>query len=92
MTPEEYLALPEEKPYLEYVDGVVLQKPMPNEEHSRIAFRIGFLIQTWLGEDTGQGRRKPGQTSETCRTTGCQISHSGSPTRHLRSSAPDIGG
>ena len=49
MTPEEYLALPEEKPYLEYVDGVVLQKPMPNEEHGRIAFRIGFLIQTWLG-------------------------------------------
>ena len=30
MSPEQYLALPEVKPYLEYVDGVVLQKPMAN--------------------------------------------------------------
>lgn len=41
MGEEEYLALPEEKPYLEYIDGVVLQKPMPNEEH---AILVGELI------------------------------------------------
>lgn len=33
MSESEYLALPEEKPYLEYIDGVVLQKPMPNKSH-----------------------------------------------------------
>jgi len=49
MTPEQYLALPEEKPYLEYIDGMVLQKPMPNEVHGLLAFRIGYLIQAWLG-------------------------------------------
>ena len=48
MTPEEYLALPEEKPYLEYVDGVVLQKPMPNEEHSQLALEVGYHIRLWL--------------------------------------------
>ncbi|MBK7329838.1 MAG: Uma2 family endonuclease [Dehalococcoidia bacterium] len=58
MTPEEYLALPEEKPYLEYVDGVVLQKPMPNEDHGRIAFRIGFLIPDLAGQHSGQDRRR----------------------------------
>ena len=36
MTEADYLALPEEKPYLEYVDGVVLQKPMPNLDHAQI--------------------------------------------------------
>jgi Uma2 family endonuclease len=50
MTPEEYLALPEEKPHLEYVDGMVVQKPMPDEAHGRLTFRIGFLIQVWLGD------------------------------------------
>lgn len=41
MSEKEYLALPEEKPYLEYVDGVVLQKLMPNEDH---AILVGELI------------------------------------------------
>lgn len=41
MTPEQYLALPEEKPYLEYIDGMVLQKPMPNEQHARVALEVG---------------------------------------------------
>lgn len=49
MTPEQYLQLPEEKPYLEYIDGMVVQKPMPNEVHGLLAFRVGFLIQLWLG-------------------------------------------
>jgi Uma2 family endonuclease len=54
MTPEEYLALPEEKPYLEYVDGVVLQKPMPNEEHSQIALEVGYHIRLWLRGKKGR--------------------------------------
>jgi Uma2 family endonuclease len=33
MALEEYLALPEEKPYLEYVDGVVKQKVAPQFDH-----------------------------------------------------------
>jgi Uma2 family endonuclease len=65
MTPEEYLALPEEKPYLEYVDGVVLQKPMPNEDHGRLTFRIGYLIQRFLGDEParigGEIRAKLGE-------------------------------
>lgn len=41
MQEAEFLALPEEKPYLEYVDGVVLQKTTPNEDH---AILVGELI------------------------------------------------
>ena len=48
MTPEQYLALPEEKPYLEYVDGMVMQKPMPNEEHSEVARELAYHLTVWL--------------------------------------------
>jgi Uma2 family endonuclease len=48
MTPEEYLALPEEKPYLEYVDGMVMQKPMPTEEHSEVARELSYYLTLWL--------------------------------------------
>lgn len=44
MSAEEFLALPETKPYLEYVGGVVLQKPMPNNDHSRLAARLAFHL------------------------------------------------
>lgn len=44
MSVEDYLALPETKPYLEYVAGVVLQKPMPNNDHSRLAARLAFHL------------------------------------------------
>ncbi|MBA4180346.1 MAG: hypothetical protein C0506_07150 [Anaerolinea sp.] len=37
MTEEEYLALPDEKPGLEYIDGMVIQKPMGDEEHGVLA-------------------------------------------------------
>lgn len=36
MSVEEYLALPEEKPYLEYVNGEALAKPVPDSDHSDI--------------------------------------------------------
>ena len=37
MTEEEFLALPDEKPGLEYIDGLVVQKPMGDEEHGVLA-------------------------------------------------------
>ena len=36
MTLEEFLAQPEEKPALEYEEGVVTQKPMPKPVHARL--------------------------------------------------------
>ena len=40
MTEDEFLALPEVKPYLEYIDGWVLQKPMVNADHSDLAVEL----------------------------------------------------
>ena len=40
LTLEDFLSLPETKPYSEYVDGKVEQKPMPQGEHN--------VIQTFL--------------------------------------------
>lgn len=54
MTPEQYLALPEEKPYLEYVDGVVLQKPMPQEEHAELIFRLSLRLGIWMESNGGR--------------------------------------
>ena len=60
MSEEEYLALPEEKPYLEYVDGVVLQKPMPNAAHraliEEIIFQIGLYRRQHGGAAGPEGR------------------------------------
>jgi len=65
MTPEQYLALPEEKPYLEYIDGMVVQKPMPNKPHSMLALEIGALIRNWTRENGGragvEARTKAGE-------------------------------
>lgn len=36
LTLEEFLALPETKPAREYIDGKIVQKPMPQGEHSTI--------------------------------------------------------
>ena len=44
MTEAEYLALPEEKPYLEYVDGVVVQKAMGDWDHGTLAHELDFLL------------------------------------------------
>ena len=54
MTPEEYLRLPEEKPYLEYVDGVVLQKPMPNEDHAELVAEIIHRLKIWMERHGGR--------------------------------------
>ncbi len=44
MTLEEFLELPEQKPALEYDDGVVTQKVSPQGQHSRLQFVIAQLI------------------------------------------------
>lgn len=36
LTLEEFLALPETKPYCEYIDGKIIPKPMPQGKHSTI--------------------------------------------------------
>lgn len=40
MTLQEFLALPEEKPYLELIDGEVCQKPMGKKRHSRAQWKL----------------------------------------------------
>lgn len=42
LTVEEYLALPEEKPYLEYVRGQVVQKMTPKRRHVSLAAKLLF--------------------------------------------------
>jgi Uma2 family endonuclease len=60
MSEAEYLALSEEPPYLEYVDGVVLQKPMPNADHRKLIRELIILIGLYgraHGGDSGpEGR------------------------------------
>ena len=55
LTLEEFLRIPEEKPYQEYACGEAFEKPMPTRSHSIVLrfflFAIGpFLEQTRLGE------------------------------------------
>jgi Uma2 family endonuclease len=44
MSAAQYLALPEVKPYLEFVDGVVLQKPMPTTIHGRLQAELARVL------------------------------------------------
>jgi Uma2 family endonuclease len=60
MTEEEYLSLPEEKPYLEYADGMVLQKPVPNAEHADLVAELQYYLVAYRkthGGRTGPERR-----------------------------------
>jgi Uma2 family endonuclease len=43
-----FLALPETKPASEYVDGEIIQKPMPQGKHSRIQGRVTSQINSVL--------------------------------------------
>ena len=60
MSVGDFLKLPEEKPYLEYVDGVVEQKPMVNSEHRKIVGKLDgrfYLYARERGGDFGpEGR------------------------------------
>lgn len=53
LTVEEYLALPEEKPYLEYVDGEVVPKMAPDRNHAGIAGELDFRLGLYRREHGG---------------------------------------
>jgi len=41
---DEFLQLPETKPYSEYIDGQIEEKPMPQGQHSVLQIRLGTKI------------------------------------------------
>ena len=60
MAEAEYLALPEEKPYLELHDGWVVQKSMADADHGRLVGGITFSFELQVrsfGGDHGPERR-----------------------------------
>lgn len=44
MTLEEFLKLPDEKPYLEYIDGRVEAKVSPQKKHSRLQVGLSYFL------------------------------------------------
>jgi Uma2 family endonuclease len=46
LTLDEFLAMPETKPASEYIDGQVIQKPMPQGKHSRLQGKLVGSINT----------------------------------------------
>lgn len=46
----EFLALPETKPYLELMDGEVIEKPMPNRIHGTLVAFILRMLGNYLAE------------------------------------------
>jgi Uma2 family endonuclease len=64
MSREAFLALPEEKPALEYWDGVVRQKTMADAAHRRLTGRIdiqfGAFCETHGGDFGPEGRVRVG--------------------------------
>jgi Uma2 family endonuclease len=45
LTLEDFLKLPETKPASEYIDGEIIQKPMPQGKHSRIQGKLVSTIE-----------------------------------------------
>ena len=60
MSEAEYLVLPEEKPGLEFHDGLVIQKAMANADHRRLSgefdFRFALMVRTAGGDFGPEGR------------------------------------
>jgi Uma2 family endonuclease len=50
---EEYLALPEEKPYLEYICGEAVPKPMPDRLHLALVFHLSHLLWEYIQKAGG---------------------------------------
>ncbi len=44
LTLDEFLALPDTKPASEYIDGEIIQKPMPQGQHSILQIELGMEI------------------------------------------------
>lgn len=57
LTLEEFLALPEEKPALELIEGEVCQKPVAKEAHSYA--QLGIIRALLLDEQTARGHIRP---------------------------------
>jgi len=55
MTLEEFLALPETKPHLEFIDGEVYEKPTPNRAHAELCAELIALLRNYLVE-SNEGR------------------------------------
>ena len=58
ITLAEFLELPDTKPASEYIDGEVIQKPMPQKQHSIIQKKLLFAIDPILS-DAGIGQAFP---------------------------------
>jgi Uma2 family endonuclease len=55
ITLEEFLELPDTKPASEYIDGEIIQKPMPQTQHSVIQGRLFFeFTLAWRETDIAQ--------------------------------------
>jgi len=54
MSLDEFLALPEEKPYLELIDGEVCQKPMGKRRHSRAQSRLYKMLSSHRATSRGE--------------------------------------
>ncbi len=74
---DEFLALPESEPASEWVDGEVLQKPMPNQDHSDLQNAIAFALTRFV-----QARRL-GKVRPECR---CVFG----PPEDMRVYVPDV--
>lgn len=46
LTLAEFLEHPESKPALEYINGTIVEKPMPQGEHSRLQYKLCLAINT----------------------------------------------
>jgi len=51
LTLEEFLELPETKPASEYIDGAIVQKPMPQGKHSILQRELSFALTAIFRED-----------------------------------------
>jgi Uma2 family endonuclease len=58
ITLAEFLALPDTKPASEYIDGEIIQKPMPQKQHSIIQKKLLFAIDPILSS-AGIGQAFP---------------------------------
>jgi Uma2 family endonuclease len=59
LTEEQYLALPEEKPYLELVDGTVVQKAVPNRDHWRLVNELLRVLMLYVSAQGGECGPEP---------------------------------
>ena len=60
LTLDEFLALPDTKPASEYIDGEIIQKPMPQGQHSILQLELGMEINLELGMEINQALRRKG--------------------------------